>query len=57
MKKLTLSTDSRENIIELIDYAKKFIKEKHETQKNLIMKLLEFFLLSKKIFGLCYQDA
>ena len=56
MKKLTLTTDNRENIIELIDYAKKFIKKDlYETQKNLIMKLLEFFII-KKNFGLCYQN-
>ena len=48
MKKLTLSTDNRENIIELIDYAKKFIKEKHETQKKSNNETIRIFYYQKE---------
>uniref|UniRef100_A0A6C0CDV6 AAA+ ATPase domain-containing protein n=1 Tax=viral metagenome TaxID=1070528 RepID=A0A6C0CDV6_9ZZZZ len=52
MKKLTLTTDIRDNIIELIDSAKQFIKEKHETQKKSNNETIKIFYYQKEFWSL-----
>jgi len=52
MKKLTLSTENRDNLINLIDNAKEFIKEKHESQKKSSNDTIRIFYYQKEFWSL-----